>query len=115
VIRVTLDNPSCHGGDKLRGTIQSQEVPSRVAACWFTEGKGTPDSGSFLHASVTPVGPRAFAFELLLPREPRSYDGVLVKIRWKLMVLSGGENVEIPFELLPPRPRDGTPYREGAR
>jgi hypothetical protein len=115
VIRVTLDNPSCHGGDRLRGTIRSDEAPSRVAACWYTEGKGTPNSGPYHHASITPVGPGSFAFELPLPREPRSYDGVLVKIRWKLEVLVGGEDAEIPFELLPPRPRDGAPYREGAR
>jgi len=80
-----------------------------TSVLWYTEGKGDEDLGVHHFERVTADAAGATLHELRqfstrLPHSPRSYEGVLVKIRWCVRVrifLRGGKSflAEQPFSL----------------
>ena len=117
LISIKLHNASrqYQAGSILSGESQIDAVdPTELEAVetsvlWYTEGKGDEDLGVHHFERVTAEAAGATLHELRqfstkLPNSPRSYEGVLVKIRWCVRVrvfLRGGRNVfaELPFEL----------------
>ncbi len=92
--------------DVRRGAVESVEI----SILWRTEGKGNEDVGvhAFWKLSVQngdwidPLRPCRFSAKL--PKSPLSYEGNLIKIRWRARVrafLSTGEQLvdETPFRL----------------
>lgn len=112
-------------GEPVRGIITLPAHPPVVSAGahvqWYTEGKGTPEEGPEIPAEVAPAGEgpggtRRFSFEVPLPLTPLSYDGTIVKIRWRLVVrvaIAGQLPVTHPYDftVVAPPDRGATPYR----
>lgn len=111
--RVKLKSYQVHAGEALQGTITcpTGERPRGIHARWITEGKGTPDEGEMLSATLRPRDEDSFDFEIPLPFSPRSYNGQNIKIRWHLLVSGGTENTDVSFEVLAPRAGRDSPYR----
>jgi hypothetical protein len=119
--RVKLKSYQVHAGEALLGTITCPpgERPRSVHARWVTEGKGTPDEGDPLEATLRLRDDDSFEFEIPLPFSPRSYDGQNIKIRWHLLVVgsrhllvdSDTEKTDVSFEVLAPRAGRDSPYR----
>jgi hypothetical protein len=103
-------------GDTLSGNYSIEAVaPEAVQAAelsilWHTEGKGDEDLAVHHFERVSrdmtpdwdPRHPRPFT--TVLPNSPLSYDGVIVKIRWRIRVrvfLAGEREVveEVRFQL----------------
>jgi hypothetical protein len=118
-------------GDLLNGEYQIDAVePEEIRAVelsilWYTEGKGDEDLGihHFQRRTTddqdeTPLT-ELVKFSVPLPKSPLSYEGVLIKVRWRVRVrvfLKNGRNylAELPFRLghVP----DGRPHStEGAK
>lgn len=120
---IQLYEDAFHAGEALRGSIlvpADKDGVVAAAAQWFTEGKGTTDEGPLLDAELELVGKsasaRRFEFSLDLPHEPWSYDGKIVKIRWRLVVRVGVGTLEqtthhAPFVVVAPPSRARNPYR----
>lgn len=112
-------------GEPARGVIELPPHPPVASASayaqWYTEGKGTPEEGPEIPAEVAPAGQgpggaQRFSFEVPLPLTPFSYDGTIVKIRWRLVVrvaYPGHLPVTHPyhFTVVAPPDRGATPYR----
>ena len=94
----------------LEGTAPENIRAAELSVLWQTDGKGDEDLAvhHFDRISVEtdpewdPRRPRAFS--TVLPNSPLSYDGVIVKIRWRIRVrafLAGGRELvdEQPFRL----------------
>lgn len=113
-------------GDVLKGTFvvnveHVDEVKSvELSVLWYTAGKGEEDFGVHYFQRYTTEGPegvelaRRREFRTLLPEQPLSYDGVIVKVCWcarlRLFMSRGRQQVlEAPFRLgevtaaLPPK------------
>lgn len=108
VIRVDGLKRTYEPGDEIRGNYVLDGVtPDQVRAAelsllWHTEGKGDEDLAVHHFDRVSretnpdwdPRQPRSFS--TTFPNSPLSYDGVIVKIRWKLRVrafLVGGREL----------------------
>jgi hypothetical protein len=81
-----------------------------LSVLWHTEGKGDEDMSVHYFERVEPRGglpvdlrqPRLFS--TALPNSPLSYDGLIVKVRWRVRVrvfLMHGKELshEVPFQL----------------
>lgn len=103
-------------GDLLAGRYSLEGVPPgdiravELSVLWHTEGKGDEDMSVHFFERVEsqngePVDlrqPRRFSTEL--PNSPLSYDGLIVKIGWRVRVrvfLAHGKELtdEVPFRL----------------
>lgn len=108
VIHIDGSKRAFQPGDWLNGhyTIESSPAEAIHAAelsvLWHTEGKGDEDFAVHHFERVSketepdwaPRQPRAFRTKL--PNSPLSYDGVIVKIRWRIRVrafLAGGREL----------------------
>ncbi len=108
LIRIDGTKRTYQPGDCLSGNylIEANSPDSIQAAelsiLWHTEGKGDEDLAvhHFDRVSVEtepnwdPRGPRRFS--TVLPKSPLSYDGVIVKIRWRIRIrafLAGGREL----------------------
>jgi hypothetical protein len=103
-------------GDVLRGSFcvraeHASEVRSaEVSVLWYTVGKGEEDFGVHCFDRYTAEGPDAVElsrrreFRTLLPENPLSYDGLIVKVCWcarlRLFLARGRQQVfEAGFQL----------------
>jgi hypothetical protein len=125
-LRVQLDaKPRAYcPGDVLAGRFSLEGVPLadiravELSVLWHTEGKGDEDmSVHYFERSERQNGqpvdlqqPRRFS--TALPKSPLSYDGLIVKICWRVRVrvfLLRGKEIsdEVPFQLgSVPHPRE---------
>ncbi len=85
-------------GDMLRGRFSVESVPPNevraveVSVLWQTDGKGDEDMSIHYFERIEPRDgapidlhhPRHFSTEL--PNSPLSYDGLIVKIGWRVRV-----------------------------
>jgi hypothetical protein len=91
------------GGDYfIDGAAPDQVRAAELSVLWHTEGKGDEDLAVHHFDRISmetnpdwdPRQPRSF--EAKLPNSPLSYDGVIVKIRWRVRVrafLVGGREL----------------------
>lgn len=103
-------------GDVLKGSICvhpdcAEKVRSaELSILWYTAGKGEEDFGVHYFKRYTTEGPDAVElsrrreFRTLLPENPLSYDGLIVKVCWcarlRLFLPRGREQViEASFQL----------------
>ena len=106
-----------HPGDTLSGVVEIQ--PDEVVKCrqvvvsvgWHTEGRGDSNAMS-MHEDIIPVTeispemPLQHQFDVVLPYEPWSYAGTLIRIVWmvhvKVDIAFGTDmNQWLPFVLEP--------------
>jgi hypothetical protein len=117
--------PVNYPGERLGFEYQIDAVgPGELLACeasvlWYTVGKGDEDLGIHYFERRTPADCEngdlrpLRQVEVILPKSPLSYCGVIVKIQWCVRVrifLRGGKDIffEQPFQLgsvPPPAPR----------
>lgn len=120
-----VDSPFAPG-DVLKGSFvvhleQAEDVKSaELSILWHTAGKGEEDFGVHYFKRYTTEGAegvelaRRREFRTLLPEQPLSYDGLIVKVCWcarlRLFLSRGRQQVlEAPFQLgevtpaLPPK------------
>ncbi len=117
-LRLHLDEKprAYHPGDVLTGRYSLEGVPPaeiravELSVLWHTEGKGDEDMSVHFFERIEPQNgdpvdlrqPRRFSTEL--PHSPLSYEGLIVKIRWRVRVrvfLARGKELaeESPFQL----------------
>ncbi|MGD9723062.1 MAG: hypothetical protein AB7O59_17175 [Pirellulales bacterium] len=117
-LRLQLDDKprAYHPGDALAGRFNLEGVaPEEIRALelsvlWHTEGKGDEDMSVHHFERVEPQNgqpidlrqPRRFS--TMLPNSPLSYDGLIVKICWRVRLrvfLTRGKELsaEVPFQL----------------
>lgn len=100
--RIYEPGDEVHGVYVLDGVTPDQVRAAELSVLWHTEGKGDEDLAVhyFDRASIEtdpqwdPRQPRAFSTKL--PNSPLSYDGVIVKILWRIRVrafLVGGREL----------------------
>ncbi|WP_425398430.1 hypothetical protein [Aeoliella sp.] len=126
-----VDNPFAPG-DVLKGSFvvhveHAEEVKSaELSVLWYTAGKGEEDFGVHYFKRYTTEGPdgvelaRRREFRTLLPEQPLSYDGLIVKVCWcarlRLFMSRGRQQVlEVPLklgEVAPARPPKLVPADE---
>jgi hypothetical protein len=99
-------------GEYQIDAVEPQEVRAvELSVLWYTEGKGDEDLGVHHferrssedgeeHANLTELR----KFSVSLPASPLSYEGVLVKLRWRVRVrvfLKSGRDyfAELPFRM----------------
>ena len=111
------------GGSTLRGTVAIPAdwcragVSLTLTLTWTTEGKGRRDSSYFdyvvWHPGPTP--PATVPFAVILPAEPWSYEGQLIKIGWTLQATAryGDMTIgaELPLLIQSPFLHGQVPYR----
>lgn len=125
-LRVEQADKPHRPGDVLKGSFvvhveHAEEVKSaELSVLWYTAGKGEEDFGVHYFKRFTTEGPdgvelaRRREFRTLLPEQPLSYDGLIVKVCWcarlRLFLGRGRQQVlETPFRLgevtpaLPPK------------
>jgi hypothetical protein len=84
-----------------------------VSVNWYSEGKGDEDLGVHYFERYTPSDAidgdlrQLHRFQTELPNSPLTYNGSIVKIRWRVRVrLNYGRGKEVvadrSFQLLPP-------------
>lgn len=117
-IRIHSPNNVLHPSDTLDCEFQIDAVqPSEIQAVetsvmWYTEGKGDEDLGVHYFERYTPSDTvdgdlrQLHRFQTVLPNSPLTYNGSIVKIRWRVRVrLFWGRGKELftdrPFQLLP--------------
>ncbi|QDU55574.1 hypothetical protein [Aeoliella mucimassa] len=115
-IRITDAETPFAPGDVLRGSIcvnsdNAQDVRSaELSVLWYTAGKGEEDFGVHYFQRYSTDGPdgveltRRREFRTLLPENPLSYDGIVVKVCWcarlRLFLPKGRQQVlEASFQL----------------
>lgn len=115
-IRLAKSDGPFEPGDVLRGSFcvtaeHAAEVRSaEVSVLWYTAGKGDEDFGVHYFERYTAEGPDAVElsrrreFRTLLPENPLSYDGLIVKVCWcarlRLFLPRGRQQVlEAAFQL----------------
>ena len=115
-VRITDNDTPFAPGDILRGSIcvhpeHADEVRSvELSVLWYTAGKGEEDFGVHFFQRYTAEGQdgveltRRREFRTLLPENPLSYDGIVVKVCWcarlRLFLPRGRQQVlEAPFQL----------------
>ncbi len=103
-------------GDVLRGSfcVRAEHVnevrSAEVSVLWYTAGKGEEDFGVHYFERYAAEGPEAVElsrrreFRTLLPENPLSYDGLIVKVCWcarlRLFLSRGRQQVlEASFRL----------------
>lgn len=100
--RIYEPGDEIHGDYVIDGVSPEQVRAAELSVLWHTEGKGDEDLAVhfFDRASIEtdpdwdPRQPRRFSTKL--PNSPLSYDGVIVKIRWRIRVrafLAGGREL----------------------
>ena len=115
-VLIELDeHPTCfRPGQAISGRyrLNPSESPAEVQAlewsiAWATEGKGDEDQG--IHAIETirepergvPQPDQWRRFEVILPMSPLSYEGLIVKVLWRVRIRAVfGKNCEWVGELL---------------
>lgn len=115
-LRIEKSDSPFAPGDVLRGSFavraeHTGEVRSvELSVLWYTAGKGDEDFGVHHFQRFTGEGPdgvelsRRREFRTMLPEQPLSYDGVIVKVCWcarlRLFLPRGRQQVlEAPFSL----------------
>jgi hypothetical protein len=115
-LKLDKEQPYYQPRELLSGEFVIDLPESKVAKnvefsiLWHTEGKGNEDVGIhdvrvWTTATGGPLGPQSrYRFETVLPTDPLSYEGVLIKIRWLVRVkahlgLFRNEKAEIPFQM----------------
>lgn len=115
-IRVEKSDAPFAAGDVLRGSfcVSAEHAgdarSAEVSVLWYTAGKGDEDFGVHYFQRYTAEGPDAVElsrrreFRTLLPENPLSYDGVIVKVCWcarlRLFMPRGRQQVlEAGFQL----------------
>ena len=105
----------------LEGVAPADIRAVELSVLWYTEGKGDEDmSVHYFERSEPQNGqpvdlPQPRHFSTALPKSPLSYDGLIVKICWRVRVrvfLSRGKEIsdEVPFQLgIVPHPQEVTP------
>lgn len=81
-------------GEELSGVVQVSTIDGdkvgavELSVLWYTEGKGTTDTGVVWFESFPEAGEaeRRIPFRARLPLLPLSYSGELVKIGWVVRV-----------------------------
>ena len=125
LIAVRIHSPNClfHPGETLDCDFQIDAVSPadtqavEVSVNWYTEGKGEEDIGVHYFERFTPSDAidgdlrQLHRFQTTLPNSPLTYNGAIVKIRWRVRVRlywgRGKETwVDRVFQLVP-RPRLG--------
>jgi hypothetical protein len=117
-LRLQLDDKprAYRPGDVLSGRFSLEGVPPEeiraveLSVLWHTEGKGDEDMSVHYFERTQPQNgqpvdlrqPRRF--RTALPNSPLSYDGLIVKICWRVRVrvfLARGKEIydEVPFQL----------------
>jgi hypothetical protein len=107
-----------HPSDTLSGVVEIQ--PDNVIKCrqvvlsvgWHTEGRGDINQMSMHEerlpvTEISPDAPLAHQFDVVLPPEPWSYAGALIRIVWQIHVkvdiaLGSDMNEYLQFVLEPP-------------
>jgi hypothetical protein len=122
LIAVRIHSPNClfHPGETLDCEFQIDAVSPgdtqvvEVSVNWFTEGKGEEDIGVHYFERYTPSDAvdgdlrQLHRFQTKLPNSPLTYNGAIVKIRWRVRVRlywgRGKETwVDRVFQLVPRR------------
>ena len=122
LIAVRIHSPNClfHPGETLDCDFQIDAVSPadtqavEVSVNWFTEGKGEEDIGVHYFERYTPSDAvdgdlrQLHRFQTTLPNSPLTYNGAIVKIRWRVRVRlywgRGKETwVDRVFQLVPRR------------
>ncbi len=119
MIHIRVDAATVAVGGTVTGAVQwqSDKAPRRliVRLEWFTEGRGDPNSG-VVAEQVWTAGdgqlglPPAVDFALAVPPSgPCSYDGQLIRVRWRVtarldLPLARDDKAEAPVTVLPPPP-----------
>ncbi|WP_442485540.1 hypothetical protein [Aeoliella sp. SH292] len=103
-------------GDVVRGSfaVSAQHTGEvrvvELSVLWYTAGKGDEDFGVHFFQRYTAEGPegvelsRRREFRTMLPEQPLSYDGLIVKVCWcarlRMFLPRGRQQVlEAPFSL----------------
>ena len=92
-IQLQANEARFHPGDILQGTV-SWNFPQASRALelrlfWFTQGKGTPDSGVVEKLRFDrPVPIATHPFQFTLPQGPYSFSGQLISLTWALELVS---------------------------
>lgn len=100
--RVYEPGDEVQGDYAIDGVTPEQVRAAELSVLWHTEGKGDEDLAVHHFDRMSrdtspdwdPRLPRRFA--TILPNSPLSYDGVIVKIRWRIRVrafLAGGREL----------------------
>jgi len=100
--RVYEPGDEVQGDYAIDGVTPEQVRAAELSVLWHTEGKGDEDLAVHHFDRMSrdtdpdwdPRRPRRFA--TILPNSPLSYDGVIVKIRWRIRVrafLAGGREL----------------------
>ena len=89
----------------LRGEAswELQSPPSNVmvALIWYTEGKGTQDSGvGAQHTFENPASLERRQFSLTVPEAPYSCSGTLISIRWAIELSCDDDEDAVRFPIL---------------
>jgi len=122
LIAVRIHSPNClfHPGETLDCDFQIDAVSPadtqavEVSVNWYTEGKGEEDIGMHYFERFTPSDAidgdlrQLHRFQTTLPNSPLTYNGAIVKIRWRVRVRlywgRGKETwVDRVFQLVPRR------------
>jgi hypothetical protein len=122
LIAVRIHSPNClfHPGETLDCDFQIDAVSPadtqavEVSVNWYTEGKGEEDIGVHYFERYTPSDAvdgdlrQLHRFQTTLPNSPLTYNGAIVKIRWRVRVRlywgRGKETwVDRVFQLVPRR------------
>jgi hypothetical protein len=110
-------------GSTLRGTVTIHPEWCRTGAgvslrlTWATEGKGRCDTAQYDYLVWRPgqAPPTSVPFAVILPVEPWSYDGQLIKIGWTLeAIVRYGEMAirgVMPLWIQSPFLHEQVPYR----
>jgi hypothetical protein len=121
LIALRIHSPNCvyHPGETLDCEFQIDAVEAgdiqavEVSVNWYSEGKGDEDLGVHYFERYTPSDAidgdlrQLHRFQTELPNSPLTYNGSIVKIRWRVRVrLNYGRGKEVvadrSFQLLPP-------------
>ncbi len=100
--RIYEPGHTIRGDYYIEGALPENIRAAELSILWHTEGKGDEDLAVHHFDRISmetvpdwdPRQPRTFSAEL--PNSPLSYDGVIVKIRWRIRVrafLAGGREL----------------------
>jgi hypothetical protein len=101
MITITVREKKLRPRDTVEGRVEwrldKEPKDLELRLCWFTGGRGTEEAETI---AVLPLGDMASGsrdFSFVLPGEPWSFDGKLIRLAWGLEVVakkSGGLALE---------------------
>jgi len=93
-LHIDLPKEAYTPGEILRGTLRwnlaNEPAFLELALFWYTEGKGTTDSGAVDRQTIDQPGRQGSReFTFVLPAGPVSFNGTLISLIWGVEVIAG--------------------------